>query len=124
MSTAPVHSAREPSTTAALSRFQLVSACGNVAVTREFSISNRHGAEDLLRLAVGEAAIERATAARLDPAEMAARHRAQVMRKYRLRLALDTRRRRQLVEVARHVFATPGAVWYVARETMKTKWPW
>lgn len=103
-------------------RIHLVPACGYVAVARPDSLSHRHRAEDLLALAEAEAELEHGSADL--PRSVAAalrRHRQHVMMKYRHRMALEAKRQRRPLALARHLFATPATAWHIAAETIRAR---
>jgi succinoglycan biosynthesis protein ExoU len=103
-------------------RFCLAGACGYVAVERGSSISSRHSAMDLERIAAFDAeCLKRATQLTdQDRAALAAHHRA-TTHKYTYRRILDRKRDLGLLPALALLVATPASIPYIASETLKAK---
>jgi succinoglycan biosynthesis protein ExoU len=103
-------------------RFDLVSACGYVAVEGRNSLSSRHSAAHLRsyyefdeRLLAGSVPLSSSERAALQL------HRDDLWREYVFRSALDARRQSGLVAGLSVLAAAPAAVPYVLSETFKAK---
>jgi succinoglycan biosynthesis protein ExoU len=103
-------------------RFALVSACGYVAVERPDSLSSRHSADDLRRIAEFDAAMLAATS-RLSSREQRAlaAHRDAMWRKYIYGAALDLKRAKGMPAALAMLARSPSALPYVLAETLRAK---
>jgi succinoglycan biosynthesis protein ExoU len=103
-------------------RFKLVSACGYVAVERPDSLSSRHSAADLRRIADFDAAMlaEAPALSRGERAALAA-HRSATWRKFVYGAALDLKRERGMGAALAMLAASPASLPYVLAETARAK---
>lgn len=103
-------------------RFALVSACGYVAVERPNSLSSRHSAEDLRRIAEFDEAMLAANPG-LGARERSAlaAHRDATWRKYVYGAALDLRRGQGMLAALAMLARSPAALPYVLAETLRAK---
>ena len=102
--------------------FKVAGACGYVAVERGASISSRHSAADLKRIADFD--LERlASSASLSADERNAveEHRRATLNKYHYRMVLDIKRDRGLGEALRALMSMPEAWFYILAETLRAK---
>ncbi|WP_170937248.1 MULTISPECIES: glycosyltransferase [Rhodomicrobium] len=103
-------------------RFRLVSACGYVAVERHDSLSSRHSAEDLRRIAAFDDAILATHTGLAAPERRALlRHRAATEKKYLHGLMLDRKREKGLRAGLGVLAEHPGALPYILAETARAK---
>jgi len=107
---------------AAGARFRVVGACGYIAVERGDSISGRHGADDLQKLAQFDAQCL-ASHPRLSKEGQAAlrAHHAATVRKAVHRVALDAKRERGLLDALLYLAGRPACLPYIAAETLRAK---
>lgn len=107
---------------AAGARFHVVGACGYIAIERGDSISARHGAADLQRLAQFDAACL-AGLAELDATERAAlrKHHAATSAKAAHRVALDLKRERGLAAALLYLAGRPSSLPHITAETWRAK---
>ena len=103
-------------------RFGLVGARGYVAIQRHASISGRHSARDLERLAEFDGRCL-TSAANLSESERAAlcAHRAATLRKHRYRAVLDCKQARGLLPALGLLASDPRSVPFIVSETVKAK---
>lgn len=103
-------------------RFRLVGARGYVAIQRQASISGRHSARDLERLAEFDGRCL-TSAPQLSKSERAAlcAHRAATLRKHRYRAVLDCKQARGLLPALGLLASDPRSVPYIVSQTVKAK---
>jgi succinoglycan biosynthesis protein ExoU len=103
-------------------RFCVVGARGYVATQRQGSISARHSAQDLARIAQFDEQCL-ATASGLSAREQAAlaAHRTATLRKFRYRAVLDTKKARGLLPAVGMLVSNPSSLPFIASETISTK---
>jgi succinoglycan biosynthesis protein ExoU len=103
-------------------RFCVVGARGYVATQRQGSISARHSAQDLARIAEFDAQCL-ATASGLSETEQAAlaAHRTAAVHKFRYRAVLDTKQARGLLPAVGMLISNPGSLPFIASETISAK---
>lgn len=103
-------------------RFCVVGARGYVATQRQDSISARHSAQDLARIAQFDEQCL-ATAGGLSASEQAAlaAHRTATLRKFCHRAVLDTKKARGLLPAVGMLVANPTSLPFIASETISAK---
>ena len=102
--------------------FKVVSASGYVAVERSTSISSRHSAADLKRIADFDAACLASSAALSEEERSALEaHLRATLDKYRYRVVLDTKSAEGMPAALRKLLAMPSAWPYIAAETIRAK---
>jgi succinoglycan biosynthesis protein ExoU len=102
-------------------RFYLANTCGYIAVERDDSISSRHAAEDLKKIADFDK--ECLEVARLSNSERAAlkAHYRGTIHKYNHRLVLDYKRDRGLLAALGLLARMPASISSIASETIRAK---
>lgn len=108
---------------AAGARFRVVGACGYIAIERGDSISARHGAADLQRLAQFDAACLAGLLVDLDATERAAlrKHHAATSAKAAHRVALDLKREHGLAAALLYLAGRPSSLPHITAETWRAK---
>jgi succinoglycan biosynthesis protein ExoU len=102
--------------------FKVVSACGYVAIERGTSISSRHSAADLKRIAEFDAACLAPTSGLSHEERQALKaHLRATLDKYRYRVVLDTKSADGMSAALRTLFGMPSAWPYIAAETLRAK---
>lgn len=102
--------------------FKVVGASGYVAVERNASISSRHSAADLKRIADFDAACLASKAVLSDEERSALKaHLRATLDRYRYRVVLDTKAEAGMLEALRVLLGMPSAWFYIAAETIRAK---
>jgi succinoglycan biosynthesis protein ExoU len=103
-------------------RFQLVSACGYVAVERQDSLSSRHSAEDLRRIVqFDDAVLPAIPSMAIRDRRALIRHRNATWRKFAYAAALEARKRDGFAAGLNWLARMPAAIPYVMSETLRAK---
>lgn len=103
-------------------RFCVVGARGYVATQRQGSISARHSAQDLERMArFDEQCLANSSALSAREQAALAAHRTATLNKFRYRAILDTKKAQGLLPAVGMLVSNPASLPFIASETIRTK---
>lgn len=102
-------------------RFRVVPACGYVAIERSASLSGRHTAQDLERIAEFDSRCLAEAALTADEREALAAHRHASRQKSDHRTLLEIRRKQGLLPAAAELLGMKGSRYYIVAETLSAK---